>query len=161
MTDFVGYAEFRDDPPCTDCGGTGVTYQTERRCSCQPVVDDPQPVAVPDIERLRKLLAKATQRSSGANWLSAVLKANEARIELEQHEVWLPALLDHIATEPERIKAAVDAAVAAERERCAGIADDIEASAWRDWKANYVMLDQGRSDGAGEVAAAIRQGDTP
>ena len=25
-----------DDPPCTCCGGTGVTYQTERRCACQP-----------------------------------------------------------------------------------------------------------------------------
>lgn len=25
-----------DDPECTDCGGTGITYQTERRCSCQP-----------------------------------------------------------------------------------------------------------------------------
>lgn len=25
-----------DDPECTDCGGTGVTYQTERRCACQP-----------------------------------------------------------------------------------------------------------------------------
>lgn len=24
------------DPPCTCCGGTGVTYQTERRCACQP-----------------------------------------------------------------------------------------------------------------------------
>lgn len=25
-----------EDPTCTDCGGTGETYQTERRCSCQP-----------------------------------------------------------------------------------------------------------------------------
>lgn len=25
-----------DDPACTDCGGTGITYQTERRCACQP-----------------------------------------------------------------------------------------------------------------------------
>lgn len=25
-----------DDPVCTDCGGTGITYQTERRCACQP-----------------------------------------------------------------------------------------------------------------------------
>ena len=24
------------DPICTDCGGTGITYQTERRCACQP-----------------------------------------------------------------------------------------------------------------------------
>lgn len=25
-----------DDPECTDCGGTGITYQTERVCACQP-----------------------------------------------------------------------------------------------------------------------------
>jgi hypothetical protein len=24
-----------EEPECTDCGGTGITYQTERRCSCQ------------------------------------------------------------------------------------------------------------------------------
>ena len=23
-----------DDAPCTDCGDTGITYQTERVCSC-------------------------------------------------------------------------------------------------------------------------------
>jgi len=28
-----------DDPPCTDCGGTGITYQTERRCACQGPVE--------------------------------------------------------------------------------------------------------------------------
>ena len=22
------------DPPCTNCDGTGVNYQTERRCAC-------------------------------------------------------------------------------------------------------------------------------
>lgn len=25
-----------DDAPCTGCGGTGVTFQTEKRCACQP-----------------------------------------------------------------------------------------------------------------------------
>jgi hypothetical protein len=24
------------DPVCTDCGGTGITFQTEKRCACQP-----------------------------------------------------------------------------------------------------------------------------
>jgi hypothetical protein len=24
-----------DDPPCTDCGDTGITFQTERTCTCQ------------------------------------------------------------------------------------------------------------------------------
>lgn len=23
-----------EEPPCTDCGGTGIAYQTERRCAC-------------------------------------------------------------------------------------------------------------------------------
>lgn len=32
-----------NDPPCTDCGGTGITYQTERRCACQPSAPDAQP----------------------------------------------------------------------------------------------------------------------
>lgn len=32
--DGVG-AEPDDDATCTCCGGTGVTYQTERRCACQ------------------------------------------------------------------------------------------------------------------------------
>ncbi len=27
------------DPVCADCGGTGTTYQTERRCACQPLED--------------------------------------------------------------------------------------------------------------------------
>lgn len=25
-----------DEAPCTDCGGTGISGQTERRCACQP-----------------------------------------------------------------------------------------------------------------------------
>jgi len=28
-------AQTADEAPCTDCGGTGVTYQTERPCACQ------------------------------------------------------------------------------------------------------------------------------
>lgn len=28
----------QEDPECTGCGGTGVTYQTERRCACQQEV---------------------------------------------------------------------------------------------------------------------------
>ena len=29
-------SENASDPECTCCGGTGITYQTERRCACQP-----------------------------------------------------------------------------------------------------------------------------
>jgi hypothetical protein len=39
MSDLVasgGLPRDGEDPVCTDCGGTGVCYQTERRCACQP-----------------------------------------------------------------------------------------------------------------------------
>lgn len=26
--------ELAGDPPCTDCGDTGITFQTERPCTC-------------------------------------------------------------------------------------------------------------------------------
>ena len=43
-----------DDPACTDCGGTGITYQTERRCACQT---SPQGdvVALGDLEEALRL----------------------------------------------------------------------------------------------------------
>lgn len=31
----IGAGSVACDPECTDCGGTGITYQTERRCACQ------------------------------------------------------------------------------------------------------------------------------
>lgn len=34
------------DPPCTDCGGSGVSYQTERRCSCRPEAAAPSREAI-------------------------------------------------------------------------------------------------------------------
>lgn len=46
------------DPVCTCCGGTGITYQTERRCACQgPDLTDP--VAV-HVNMLRGTIAKPT-----------------------------------------------------------------------------------------------------
>lgn len=41
------------DPPCTDCGGTGITYQTERLCACQP-----------DTEKLRLQLVAGALRNA-------------------------------------------------------------------------------------------------
>ena len=39
-----------DDAPCTDCGDTGITYQTERRCACQapptPATEEREAVAL-------------------------------------------------------------------------------------------------------------------
>lgn len=46
----AGGAEADDDPACTDCGGTGITYQTERRCACQPSAPDAQSDDDPDCQ---------------------------------------------------------------------------------------------------------------
>lgn len=35
------------DPVCTDCGGSGITYQTERRCACQTYIPAVQPTVKP------------------------------------------------------------------------------------------------------------------
>ena len=46
------------DPVCTGCGGTGITYQTERRCACQgPDLSDP---VVVHANMLRGTIAKPT-----------------------------------------------------------------------------------------------------
>lgn len=48
-----------DDPPCTCCGGSGVTFQTERPCSC--IAPTPTPLAaaleVPEVRDMMVLLA--------------------------------------------------------------------------------------------------------
>lgn len=49
------------------------------------------------------------------------------------------------------------AAVLAERERCAKVCEEIETASWKEWKATYNTYHDGRSDGAGECAAAIRK----
>jgi hypothetical protein len=36
-------AEVEADPPCTDYGDTGITFQTERRCACQPPLPATEP----------------------------------------------------------------------------------------------------------------------
>ena len=41
-------------------------------------------------------------------------------------------------------------------EEAAKVCDAIESETWRLWKTHSDMLDQGRSDGAGDCAAAIR-----
>jgi len=46
------------DPPCTDCGDTGITYQTERRCACQ----GPSPVESPDLATRAATLESELER---------------------------------------------------------------------------------------------------
>ena len=49
--------------------------------------------------------------------------------------------------------------LAAERERCARLCEDLERSIWDEYKAGYrsSSYTEGRSDGAGECAVAIRR----
>lgn len=46
------------EPACTDCGGTGVTFQTERRCACQvspsPSGDGPLSIIIAWYQELPK-----------------------------------------------------------------------------------------------------------
>lgn len=55
-----------DDGPCTDCGDTGITYQTERRCSCLPPMNAPSEERV---MRAREVLANHIRPlNKGAAW---------------------------------------------------------------------------------------------
>ena len=56
------------------------------------------------------------------------------------------------------ISQAVAAAVKRERERCAKICEKLEGEHWAAWKLTAEPEWQGRSNGAGECAAAIRKG---
>ncbi|MBB5770837.1 hypothetical protein HNP47_000806 [Brevundimonas vesicularis] len=54
-------AEAQDeDTPCTDCGDTGVTHQTERRCSCQEAEAQDEGAAGDLRTILRNVVAHAT-----------------------------------------------------------------------------------------------------
>jgi len=65
-----------------------------------------------------------------------------------------------------KLRAAIEQAIAHERERCAKVCEKIEDEAQADWKGKsgkrpcYDPNDQGISDGACACAAAIRKGTT-
>ncbi|NGO50478.1 hypothetical protein [Allomesorhizobium camelthorni] len=52
----------KQDLTCTDCGGTGETYQTEKRCACQPYGSDIADL----VDELRAGVAVCGETSSGA-----------------------------------------------------------------------------------------------
>lgn len=106
------------DPECTDCGGTGLTYQTERLCSCQTLLqrlrqyegqsfettacyNGLRDEAAATIERLTKDLDEARLQDS-----------NQWRREYWKHYNDLKARADSLAAElakaNERAAAAVD-----------------------------------------------------
>ena len=58
--------------------------------------------------------------------------------------------------EVEWLQSELAAARAQALEEAAKVCDGIESEKWHLWKTHYDMLDQGRSDGAGDCAAAIR-----
>lgn len=50
MTNTPTIAGLTDDAPCTDCDDTGIAFQTERRCACQP------PLPMTDLpDRIRRM----------------------------------------------------------------------------------------------------------
>lgn len=136
------------DPTCTDCGGTGITHQTERRCQCQPITApawDGRPL---------------NPERDGWHWL---LFGNGSRIAcfwLAKAQGWcasdcpqqacdyLPeeAAEDHVGCESCLTPAEVAAKVAEEREACAAVVE-FEAAHYSEWSAGEL------ADGA---AAAIR-----
>jgi hypothetical protein len=52
------------DEPCTDCGGTGVTYQTERPCACQAAQGDKALRDAPTADELWQELVEYDDRTS-------------------------------------------------------------------------------------------------
>lgn len=52
MTDQVVQKPTADDPPCTDCGGSGWNGNTERVCSCQPPAPAAETAPFADTDRL-------------------------------------------------------------------------------------------------------------
>lgn len=75
-----------DEPECTCCGGTGITYQTERRCACQPTLPDDVAEVVEEAGRLepeiRKLAwSSAHETADTIRSLIAIITAQAARIE--------------------------------------------------------------------------------
>ena len=54
----IARAEAQDeDTPCTDCGDTGVTHQTERRCSCQEAEAQDEGAAGKREQAIKELIA--------------------------------------------------------------------------------------------------------
>lgn len=80
------------DPECTDCGGTGITYQTERLCACQPtpepdsrpadvagLLDDMEAVAEANADMFSKwLFEKHGIVGSRAKWKARAEQAEQA-----------------------------------------------------------------------------------
>ncbi len=59
------------DPKCTDCGGTGETYQTERRCACQPPASEREAELVKALETARKVVEQIVFVATEEGGLSA------------------------------------------------------------------------------------------
>lgn len=53
-----------EEGPCTDCWDTGITIQTERRCSCQPRVEATNPTDPTAME-----IARQVQSIMATGWV--------------------------------------------------------------------------------------------
>lgn len=86
-----------NDPECTDCGGTGITYQTERRCACQPALADSQPVELALRVQLAEVQADLTFMTEDRNkWQDSAtdryFRIEEANARAERAEQRVAAL---------------------------------------------------------------------
>jgi hypothetical protein len=79
--------------------------------------------------------------------------------QLEKQPEWVQTRWLQQGSEPLYDQSALDAAVAAERERCARLCDDLEERIWLEYRASNFPSQhtEGESDGAGRCAALIRK----
>lgn len=82
------------ETPCTDCDDTGITTQTERRCSCQPPINGVDAERGAVVKRLRKRIDPWRDEST-----------------LKQDIVALIDLLASVDTTIERLRAAITRAL--------------------------------------------------
>ena len=88
---------------------------------------------------------------AGGSW-----HAYKSQEKLRERALKAEARVAELEMQAEAAADQLRAAVLAERERCAKVCEEIETAAWKEWKATYNTYHDGRSDGAGECAAAIR-----
>ena len=87
--------------------------------------------------------------------LKHYIDGRERFMELERDLAECSGALER-ARHPIEWQRKIDEAVAAERERCAKLCEEVEAQAWALWKATADPTEQGRNIGAQHCADAIR-----
>lgn len=77
MTNTPTIAGLTDDAPCTDCDDTGIAFQTERRCACQP------PLPMTDLpDRIRRMAERVDPEPSLPKF------DDSAEVQTEKRKAW-------------------------------------------------------------------------